>query len=367
LKNDDLLYKVAITLMEGVGPITARKLVAYSGGAASIFSSKKSSLLKIPGIGESTVQNILDPNLLPKAEKELRFIEKNNIQTFYFLDENYPRRLKEIEGSPILIFGQGAINLDSDRILSVVGTRKATEYGKSMTQKIISELTAFNPLILSGLAYGIDVAAHKAAMENGLQTIGVVGHGLNTVYPSLHKPIAEKMKSHGGLISAFTSHSKMDPGNFPDRNRIVASLTDAVLVVEAGISGGALITANMAFDNNKDVMAIPGRIGDEYSAGCNGLIKRTKAHLVESAADICYVLGWELEKSSKKVIQKQLFVEMTENEQKLFAVMQAEGHLKIDILALKSGFNLSLTSATLFNMELKGLVKCLPGTIYALV
>jgi DNA processing protein len=353
--------------MEGVGPVTARKLIAYSGGAASIFSSKKSSLLKIPGIGESTVQNILSPDLLIRAEKELRFIAKNNIQTFYFLDENYPRRLKEIEDSPIVLFGQGALNLDADRILSVVGTRRATEYGKAMTQKIIAELAVFNPLILSGLAYGIDIAAHKAALDNGLQTVGVVGHGLDTVYPSLHKPIADKMVTNGGLVSAFTSHSKMDPGNFPDRNKIVASMTDAVLVVEAGISGGALITANMAFGYNKDVMAIPGRTVDEYSVGCNGLIKRTKAHLVESAADICYVLGWELEKSSKKAIQKQLFVEMTENEQRLFGVMQAEGQLKIDMLALKSGFNLSQTSATLFNMELKGLVKCLPGTIYTLV
>ena len=353
--------------MEGVGPITARKLIAYSGGAASIFSSKKTSLLKIPGIGESTVQNILNPELLSKAEKELRFIEKNNIQTFYYLDENYPRRLKEIEDSPIVLFGQGALNLDTDLILSVVGTRKATEYGKALTQKIISDLASFQPLILSGLAYGIDITAHKAALDNGLQTVGVVGHGLDTVYPSVHKPIAEKMKSHGGLISAFTSNSVLDPGNFPDRNKIVASMTDAVLVIEAGVSGGALITANMAFDYNKDVMAIPGRTGDEYSAGCNGLIKRTKAHLVESAADICYVLGWELEINNKKVIQKQLFVEMTENEQRLFTIMQAEGQLKIDILALKSGFNLSLTSATLFNMELKGLVKCLPGTRYALV
>lgn len=361
------MYKVAITLMEGVGPVTARKLIAYSGGAASIFSSKKSSLLKIPGIGESTVHNILDPNLLPKAEKELRFMEKNGIQSFYFLDENYPRRLRDIEDSPILIFGQGAMNLDSDRILSVVGTRKATEYGKSMTQKIISELSAFNPLILSGLAYGIDIAAHKAALDNGLQTVGVVGHGLDTVYPSLHKPIAEKMKNCGGLISAFTSNSVLDPGNFPDRNKIVASMTDAVLVVEAGISGGALITANMALGYKKDVMALPGRTVDEYSAGCNGLIKRTKAHMVESAADICNVLGWELEKNSKKVIQKQLFVDMTENEQRLFDIMQAEGQTKIDILAHKSGFNLSQTSATLFNMELKGLVKCLPGTMYALV
>jgi len=353
--------------MEGVGPVTARKLIAYSGGAASIFSSKKSNLLKIPGIGATTVQHILNPDLLLKAEQELKFIEKNNIQCYYYLDENYPRRLKVMEDSPILLFGQGSMNLDADRVISVVGTRKATEYGKSMTQKIISELAPFNPLILSGLAYGIDIAAHKAALEHGLQTVGVVGHGLNTVYPSLHKPVAEKMKANGGLISAFTSHAKMDPGNFPDRNKIVASMTDAVLVVEAGISGGALITANLAFDYNKDVMAIPGRFGDEYSAGCNGLIKRTQAHLVESAEDICYVLGWELEKGSKKAIQKQLFVEMTNPEQNVFDLLHSEGQMNMDVLSVKSGLTMGQTSATLFNLELKGLIKCLPGKVYALV
>ncbi|MBX7180604.1 MAG: DNA-processing protein DprA [Bacteroidia bacterium] len=354
-------------MIEGVGPVTARKLIAYSGGVAPIFSSKKSILAKIPGIRDNHISGIFKDDLLPRAEKELKFIEKNDIQTYYFLDENYPRRIKELDDSPVLLFGKGNLQLNSDRVISIVGTRNATEYGKLMTSKIVEELAPFQPLILSGLAYGIDIAAHKAALDIGLQTVGVVGHGLDTLYPSLHKPIAEKMMENGGVLSAYPSKTSIDPNNFPDRNRIVAAMTDAVLVMEAGASGGALITANFASEFKRDVMAFPGRSIDPFSAGCNDLIKKGKAKMVESSKEIADILGWRLDNQNTKPIQKQLFVELDEVEQQIWNTLKLDGKLKMDILSLKIGKSLSQTSSTLFNLELKGIVKCYPGTIYGLV
>lgn len=353
-------------MIEGVGPVTARKLIAYSGGVAPIFSSKKTTLSKIPGVRQSHIAGIFQDDLLLRAERELHFIEKNAIQTYYFLDENYPRRIKDMDDSPVLLFGKGNLNLNSDRIISIVGTRNATEYGKSITSKIIEELIPYQPLILSGLAYGIDISAHKAALEFGLPTVGVVGHGLDTLYPSLHKPIAEKMLENGGLLSAYPSKTLIDPNNFPDRNKIVAAMTDAVVVVEAGASGGALITANIAHDLNRDVMAFPGRATDVYSAGCNDLIKKGKAKMVESSNEICDILGWRLDTPINKPVQKQLFVELDEAEQLIWNLLKEQGKVKIDILSLKTGRSLSQTSSSLFNLELKGIVRSYPGTMYGL-
>ncbi len=354
-------------MLDGVGPILARRLIAYSGGVEAVFKQKKQALLKVPGVGAAIADKILKQDVMKRAEAELVFMEKNQIESLYFLDENYPRRLKELDDSPILIFCKGKMDLNAQRIISIVGTRKATDYGKMITEKIVEGLAPFQPLILSGLAYGIDVVAHRAALSHSLQTVGVVGHGLDMLYPSQHKSVSEKMMHNGGVISAYASRTKLDPSNFPDRNRVVASMTDAVVVIEASKTGGALITANLANEYNRDVMAVPGRANDIYSEGCNSLIKRTKAHLVESAEDVCYILGWELDGiSGKKSVQKQLFIDLTSDEQKLADLLQSEGTLNIDIISIKSGFTLSQSSSTLFGLEMKGVVKSMPGAKYAL-
>ncbi|MBS4012580.1 MAG: DNA-processing protein DprA [Bacteroidetes bacterium] len=361
------IYQLSLSLLPGVGGITAKKLVSYCGGVEAVFKEKKSALLKIPGIGRSLASSIVNHKVFEQAEKELEFIEKNNITTYFYLDKEYPYRLKQCIDSPVLFFMKGNADLNMSKVVSIVGTRSATDYGKAKVKEIVEGLAKYEILIVSGLAYGIDAAAHKMSLSKNIPTVGVLGHGLDMIYPPLHTKLAKQMIENGGLISDFFSGSKPDRENFPKRNRIIAGLSDAVIVAEAADRGGALITAHIANSYNRDVFAIPGRTVDPLSAGCNHIIKTHKAHMAESIQDIEYIMRWDIENSSKKPLQRQLFVELDDDEQKIIDILKANENPEIDFIVSESGFSPSKTSALLLNLEFKGLVKPLPGKIFKVV
>lgn len=363
--NNSLINIIALTLIPGVGDVNAKKLIAYCGGVDLIFKEREATLQKIPGIGPVLARSVANTRLLKRAEEEVEFIIKHNIQTFFYLQDNYPRRLKNIEDAPVLLYYSGNADLNCNRIVGIVGTRRNTEYGKEITEQIVNHYQGTDTLILSGMAYGIDVAAHKAALHNKLPTVGVLAHGLDRIYPSTHRPVAERMVKSGGLLCDFMSGTNPDRENFPKRNRIVAGLCDALVVVEAAITGGALITAEIANSYNKDVFAVPGRIGDEFSEGCNRLIFSNKANLVTSGADIDYFMGWE-EQELKKNLQTSLFVDLNDEEQKLVEILKENNELTIDVIAIKSGMPMSKTASTLMTLELNGIVRGLPGKRYKL-
>ena len=280
--SSQLHYQIALTMLPNIGSIVAKNLIAYCGSAEAVFKASKQKLMKIPTIGEDRADSILQTEVLKQAEEELKFIADNDIHPIYFTEDEYPQRLKSCVDSPILLFYKGGADLNAEKIIGIVGTRKATDYGKEMTKKIVAELAAQDVLVISGLAYGIDVAAHQSALEHNLKTVGVLGHGLNMIYPSQHTSIAQKMTAQGGLLSEYKSFDEMSPHKFPERNRIVAGMCDALVVVESGTKGGAVITANIANSYNREVFALPGRATDKMSAGCNFLVKTFKATMIEN-------------------------------------------------------------------------------------
>ena len=361
-----LTHKIALGLIPHVGDISARKLVSYFGSVEAIFSESYRNLIKIPDIGPILAQSICDKSYIDIAEKEAEYVTKHNINTFFYLDDNYPYRLKQCDDSPVVFFYKGEADLNADKFLSVVGTRSATQQGKEICDKIIAKLAEKHPnlIIVSGLAYGVDIAAHKAAVANNLQTIGILGHGLKMIYPSGHASIAKKMiEGGGGLLTDFLSTEQPERKNFIKRNRIIAGLSDATLVVESGAKGGALVTADIANSYNRDVYAIPGRPDDKWSTGCNNLIKTNKAAMVECAEDIEFFLGWEPEKNNIPV-QKSLFAELDDNEKNIFEFIKKEGEITIDVICRSLGIPVHKLSSHLLQMELKGVIKCLPGNIY---
>jgi DNA processing protein len=365
LKETDSVEKIALTLINGVGPSRAKKLLAYCGSETAVFKEKKANLLKIPGIGKIHAEAILNKDIFFKAESELKFVEKNGIELLFFSDKNYPFRLKQCDDAPVLLYYKGNANLNCEKIVSIVGTRNNTEYGKQICHELIQGLKLHNVLVISGLAYGIDILAHKASIANDLPTVACVAHGLDKVYPLVHKSTAEAMLEKGGLITEYRSGTIPNKENFPARNRIIAGLSDATIVVEAAISGGALITAEIANSYNKDVFAVPGNIGNTYSSGCNHLIKTNKAALLESVKDIEYVLGWN-EPVFKKVVQQQLFIDLSLEEENIVAVLRENGAQQIDILCALTKLPVSKASSLLLNLEFSGIVKALPGKIYQL-
>ncbi len=367
MKNEHILYYLALQSTEGIGDINAKKLIAHCGGAEAVFKENAKSLEKIDGIGSKIIKGIQNSKQLHKAEAELEFINKNNIQVSSFLEDDYPERLKHCIDGPIVLFQKGKINIKQQRIISIVGTRNITNYGKSFLKEFIAEIKKYNPVIISGLAYGIDVFAHQQAMENNIQTIGVLAHGLDTVYPKIHQKEAERMQVNGGLFTEFWSNTNPDKENFVKRNRIVAGLSEATIVVESASRGGSLITADIANSYNRDVFAVPGRITDQFSVGCNQLIKSNKAALINSVKDLEYILNWETEDKKLKSIQKQLFVELNIEEQKIYDHLLKEGKQSLDMIALHCAFPIHKTATVLFNLEMKGVAKPLPGKIYEAV
>jgi len=361
-----LRYQIALTLLPGVGDVLGKKLVAYCGGVEAVFREKRKNLEKIPGIGDKLVEAILSQNVFSRVDEEIDFIEKNNIQPLFYLHKNYPARLKNCVDSPIMLYFKGTCDLNGQKAISVVGTRNATNYGKEVCEKIIKGLSAYNVIIVSGLAYGIDTCAHRHALENNMKTVAVLGHGLDRVYPYLNRGLAEKMIDQGGLLSEFMSQTQPDRENFPRRNRIIAGMTDGTLVIEAAKSGGALITAEIANSYNRDVFSVPGRIGDTWSEGCNALIKSNKAHLVQSAEDIAYIIGWINNNVAKPKIQRELFIELSPDEEKVIEILRSAETMGIDDVSFNTELPTSKVSSTLLNLEFQGLVKVLPGKVYKL-
>ena len=365
MESDSLLYQIALTLIPGVGNINGKNLVAYCGGVEAIFSENRNHLLKIPGIGQQTVDNILNHNVLDRATEEIEFVRKYSIRTAFYLDSDYPLRLKQCADSPLIIYYKGNVNLNAEKIIGIVGTRSATEYGKESCIKLVEGLAELNPLIVSGLAYGIDTYAHKASLENELSTIGVLGHGLDRIYPFANRNLAARMLEKGGLLTEYMSGTKPDAINFPSRNRIIAGLCDAIIVVEAAKTGGALITADIANSYNRDVFSIPGRIGDLYSEGCNFLIKTNRAALIQSPLDIITFMNWDDGHFRKKPAQRELFINFTPVESQIVEALR-EGNLEIDTLLLKTGILPSKAVEALLNLEIEGIINCLPGKVYHL-
>jgi len=363
MEDQDLLYLLALQRVEGVGDIMAKKLLNHCGSAETVFKTKTNQLAAIDGIGSMLLKNLKDKSVFDKAHKELEFIRANNINIAYFKDDNYPDKLKHCFDSPVLLFTSGNIDLKNRKIISIVGTRQITSYGTEFCKKLIEDLVPLDPVIVSGFAYGVDIVAHQLAMENNLQTIGVVAHGLNQIYPKPHKKYVAKMEENGGFMTEFWSSSNPDKENFVRRNRIVAGMSEATIVIESAEKGGSLITANMANDYNRDVFAIPGRTTDKYSAGCNNLIKTQKANMLTSAADLVYMLNWDIEKEVKPV-QKQLFVSLDEDEQKIYDYLLKSGKELMDIIALQCDFPIYKISGILLNMELKGVIRPLPGKLF---
>ena len=363
-----LLYQIALTLLPNIGDIRAKSLVAYCGGAEAVFSEKKQNLLKVPGIGTIVAQSLDNrKEALELAEEEIAFIEKHKITPLFYLDKEYPFKLKNCPDSPVMIYYRGNANLNSKKIISIVGTRNATDYGKSLCKKIIKGLAELDVLIVSGLAYGIDVCAHKEALANNLDTVGVLGHNFTRIYPSEHKDIAKKMLEQGGLISQFNSKAKFEPINFPARNAIIAGIADATVVIESKKKGGSLITAEIANSYSRDVFAVPGKAGDKYSEGCNYLIKSNKAALIESADDIKYFMSWDNVKKDKKPKQTVLFTELKPEEKIIVDILTENGELSIDYICNKAQMNNSKIAETLLNLEFAGIIKNLPGKIYKLI
>lgn len=361
----ELLYRIAITMIPGVGDKIAKTLIAHCGGAEAVFTEKKSALAKIPGIGTKGVKNIHEQEVMQRAEQELKFIQKKEVKPLFYLDQDYPRRLKLCEDGPVMLYYRGNANLNKQQAIAIVGTRNATEYGKSFCENFIAGLKPFNPLIISGLAYGIDVHAHRHALKNGLPTIGVLAHGHDRIYPAVHSATAREMLENGGLLTEFLSETNPDRENFPKRNRIVAGIADAVVVVEAAKKGGALITAEIANSYNRDVFAVPGNLGNTFSEGCNFLIKTNKAALITGAEDLKYILGWEEQQSAKKPAQASLFIELDGVEKDVWRLISTEGKMELDKICLELKLPVSKVLQHLMGLELKGLVKSLPGKVYA--
>jgi DNA processing protein len=367
--NKDLLYQIALTLIPNIGPVQA-KILLQQFEPADIFKAKRSSLEKTEGIGSIKANNIKDFNEFKIAEDEIAFIEKYRIKTLFLTDNDYPKRLLNCYDSPTLLYYKGDADLNASKIIAVIGTRNHTEYGKQITEKLIADLAKLNITIISGLAYGIDALAHKAALKHKLLTIGVLAHGLDQVYPSQHTALAKDMIKHGGgLLTEFRSNTNPDKHNFPARNRIVAGMSDATIVIETGIKGGSMITAELANGYNKDVFAFPGKVTDSKSGGCNSLIKNNKAVLLTDAQELIEIMGWEERTGSQKPgvrSQKELFIELSNEEKIIVKILKEKESSHIDEINFKSGLSSSAVAAAILSLELQNVVSSQPGKLYSL-
>lgn len=366
MKNQDLLFLLALQKAEGIGDVNAKKLIKHCGSAEAVFAEKPNNLLKIDGIGLHKLKGLKNKQLLfKKAAKELDFISKNNIQITAFTDVDYPEKLKHAVDNPIVLFQKGNIDIKQQRIISIVGTRNITNYGRTFLKNLFKEIAPYNPIIVSGLAYGVDIYTHQLALEYNLQTIAVLAHGLDRIYPAKHHIEAKKMQENGGLLTDFWSETNPERNNFVKRNRIIAGISQATIVIESAEKGGSLITADLANSYNRDVFALPGRVTDLYSKGCNNLIKINKAALLQSGKDLAYLLNWE--KTKAKAIQTQLFVELDSNETIIYNYLLKEGKQTMDIIALHNNFPIYKISSLLLNMELKGIIRPLHGKLFEVI
>lgn len=366
ISAEEQIARIAINLLPGIGPATTKKLLSQYGSIESVFKAFMQTGRKDELTRKFQFDHTMIAQALNRAEKELTFITQHNIQLHFFNDPSYPKRLKNCDDAPALLFSKGKLELNASKMVAVVGTRKSSTYGNLITEKIIEHLAQYHCTLVSGLAYGIDITAHKKAEQQGIQNLGVVAHGLDIIYPSGHKGMAEKMLANGGLISEYLSGVGPNRENFPTRNRIIAGLCDAIVVVEAADKGGALITAEIASSYNREVFAIPGRIGDKYSKGCNNLIKHNKAAILSDPADLAWYMTWD--KPAAQFIQPQLslFNDLSEEEIRIMECIQQAKIIELDSLAFRTGMHVSKVITTLLELEFKGLIKSLPGKRYQL-
>jgi DNA processing protein len=364
--NPDLLYQLALTLIPNIGPVQAKILLQHC-NPEEIFHAKKSFLEKIEGIGPVRAASITSYKDFTEAEEEIKFLEKYKIKPIFLTDNEYPKRLLNCYDSPTLLYYRGDADLNASKIIAIIGTRSNTEYAKQVTEKLVKDLSAQNITVVSGLAFGVDAIAHKAAVKNNLPTIGVLAHGLDQIYPAEHTGLAKDMiKNKGGLLTEFRSKTKPDKHNFPSRNRIVAGMSDAVVVVETGIKGGSMITAELANGYNKDVFAFPGKITDSKSTGCNYLVKNSKAMLLTDAEEIIDAMGWQQTKKITHRKQKELFIELSAEEKVIVDILKEKDAVHIDELNFKSGMNSSVVAASILTLELQNVILSLPGKLYRL-
>ncbi len=367
MTTDELIAVLRLQNIPNIGDVSAKKLIAHCGSPSAIFNDKFQNLLKIDGIGSFTIKGLHDTEHFEAAEKELQYIQDHDIAYSFFTDSDYPRYLKHCIDGPLIVFKKGNIELEERKIISVVGTRNITSYGTAFCQKLIEDLAPLDPIIVSGFAYGVDICAQKTAIKHGLQTIGCLAHGLNQIYPKIHSKYVPDVEKNGGFVTEFWSTSNPDRENFLKRNRIIAGMSEATIVVESAEKGGSLVTADIANSYNREVFAVPGRAQDKYSSGCNNLIKQQKAHIITSAADLIYLLNWELEQKETKPIQKQLFIELDEVEKAIYTYLQKEGKQLLDSIALDCKLPIFKVSSTLLNMEMKGVVRPLPGKLFEVI
>ncbi|RCW93523.1 DNA-processing protein DprA [Winogradskyella arenosi] len=367
MTDQELIYALALQHIPKIGSTTAKKLIKHCGSPEAVLKEKPSTLLKIDGIGALTAKGIADRHHIGDAEQELKFIKQHNIKVLYFTEDHYPERLKHCIDGPVVLFQSGAINIKNQRIISIVGARKITTHGIAFCEKLVENLAPYNPIIVSGFAYGTDITAQKAAVKHNLQTIGCLAHGLNQIYPKVHKKYVAAVEAHGGFFTDFWSTDTFDRNNFLKRNRIIAGLSEATLVIESAEKGGSLVTADIANSYNREVFAVPGRTTDSQSVGCNNLIKSQQAHLLSTPLDVPYMLNWELEADKKAPVQTQLFVTLTPNEQMVFDYLKVNDKSSLDHIALACGIPTYKLASLLLNLELKDLVRPLPGKLFQLI
>lgn len=374
MDTQEIISAIALTKLKGLSLLNARTLLETIGSASEVFVHRKDIVSVIPDASQRLVSAFADADVAMKAaEEEMEFIEKKNLKVFTLNDEDYPQRLRECEDAPLVLYFCGSANLNSQHIISIVGTRKCSEYGREVCNHFIADLKRYYPdtLIVSGLAYGIDICAHRAALDNGMSTVGVLAHGLDNIYPSMHRQTAAEMvHQQGGLLTEYTIRTTPEKGNFVRRNRIVAGLCDACIVVESSERGGSLITAELALEYNRDVFAFPGRVYDETSRGCNNLIRRQQATLLTCAADLLDAMGWEnpLKKTSKpEAVQQELFPDLTDEERALVNTLKDVDDKHINQIAIDANIPYSRASMILFDLEMKGVVRALGGARYRVV
>lgn len=365
--EEELIAVLALQKVKGIGDIIAKKLIAHCGSAKNVFAEKRSLLEKINGIGSFTIKNLNNKQYFLRAEKEYKYITKNKIKTTYFQDDDFPNRLKHCPDGPILLFQDGNINLDNQRIISIVGTRKMTNYGRDFINQFIEEVAPYNPIIVSGFAYGVDIAAQKAAIKNKLQTIGVLAYGLEQIYPKTHKKYINQVNENGGFYTEFWHDEDPLREHFLKRNRIVAGISEATIIIESAEKGGSLVTADIANSYSRDVFAVPGKTTDSLSKGCNNLIKYNRAGILTSAQDLIDALNWEVNYEQQTAVQKQLFVELTSEEQKIYDYLLKNGKKYLDTIALDCQIPVYKMATLLFNMEMKGVIRPLQGKLFEVI
>lgn len=365
--SNELVYQIALTQVPQIGDAFAKLLIQYFGSAQDVFLASKRQLECIEGIGTIRAKQIKQFKDFEHCEKEVEFIQKNKIEPLFISSEKYPKRLLHCPDSPLLLYYKGAADLNTSKIISIVGTRQPTNYGTLLCQQFIEALVPFDVTIVSGLAYGIDATAHRSALQHKLSTVAVLGHGLDRIYPAAHRALAAQMIQRGGLLTEYISGSLAHPQNFPKRNRITAALCDAVIVIESGIKGGSLITASIANSYHKDVFAFPGKTTDAKSQGCNHLIQNHQAGLITDASDFIHMMNWSCNRTSTSVQQGELFDSLTDIEKMLIDKMEPCQPMHIDQLVHQAGIQHSVGAGILLQLEMKKIIQLLPGNRYKLL